>query len=237
MDKVKTVARRDEKRLRSWDCVHLILEILQYIHNSWDVLCMYGHHWSRCWLGACLAPSHYLNQRRLLINRTTQAQISIKKILEIMNFHWRNCTWKISSIILPPFCPGAEELTITNSAYLWSQVVPKTNGSSGNAQVVLQLGICLYFFNATPVPFISISTQCIAIITISINCLENSLWVLSVVIFNRDVARECATPPGNLLTSPGKFAKNFYSNFKHPTNSLANWNCIVATVYAPNHQV
>ena len=29
-----------------------------------------GHHWFRLWLAACLAPSHYLNQRWLIVNWT-----------------------------------------------------------------------------------------------------------------------------------------------------------------------
>ena len=51
------------------------------------------HHWIRLWLGASLAPSHYLNQCWHIVNSTLRK--CFKEILfKIQKFSFRKCIWK-----------------------------------------------------------------------------------------------------------------------------------------------
>ena len=52
-----------------------------------------GHHWSRQWLVACSAPSHYLNQCWIIVNWTYFSEIWI----EILSFSFKKMQLKKSS--------------------------------------------------------------------------------------------------------------------------------------------
>ena len=44
--------------------------------------------------------------------RTTRKHnASAFKLSKVANFHWQNCTWKLSCVILLTFCSGTEEVT------------------------------------------------------------------------------------------------------------------------------
>ena len=63
----------------------------------------------RQWLVAYSAPSHYLNQCWVIVNRTLRNQLQWN-LIEIQNFSFTKMHWKMSSAKWRPFCPGEDEL-------------------------------------------------------------------------------------------------------------------------------
>ena len=69
-----------------------------------------NHHWFRKWLIAWSAPSHFLNQCWLLINRT-QGTIFSEIVIESRTFSFKKMRLKLSSAKLLPFCLDLNVLT------------------------------------------------------------------------------------------------------------------------------
>ena len=69
------------------------------------------HHWTREWLGACTAPSRYLNQRSLPINHAQKGRLQTN-IIETYQFPLTKLHLNMSSAIFPRFVQGGDQLII-----------------------------------------------------------------------------------------------------------------------------
>ena len=75
------------------------------LHWSLTHLCAseLGHHWLRQWHVACLAPGHYLNQCRLIVNCTLRNnRIMVTFIQE--NAFENCCLLNVGHLVLTPVC-------------------------------------------------------------------------------------------------------------------------------------
>ena len=78
-----------------------------------------GHHCFRQWLGACSAPSHYLNQCWNIVNWTLrnklQWNLNRNSIIFIQENAFENVVWKMAAILTRPQC-----VKRTNNGLTWS---------------------------------------------------------------------------------------------------------------------
>ena len=77
-----------------------------------------GHHWFRWWLGACWAPSHYMNQCWLIVilDLTNRTEILIK----VQNYYFKDIHFKMLSTKRRPFC--SDPLCLINWSSPYKQI-------------------------------------------------------------------------------------------------------------------
>ena len=68
-----------------------------------------GHHWFRQWLAAFSTPSHYINQRCVIVNCTLRNELQWNFNQNIKTVSSTKMHLNISSAKWRPFCPGGDE--------------------------------------------------------------------------------------------------------------------------------